>query len=216
MASPTLHPLLRAANDNDIEGLKRLLERRSINVNLTGPKSNLTALSIASIKGNEAMVARLIDAGASLDVRSNAGQTPMHVAAIFGHVGVIKRLLDAGASKDIRCKAGYTAIRIAASSEHDGSVEVVEMLLDAGASVDIRCERGDTAIQAAYRYRRLDVAELLESRLHFCAFCSMSDQSEELIECTGRTGRIGRTGRTGRTCVVHCCAAGKQAQQEAE
>lgn len=56
----------------------------------------------------------LLRAGASINVQSEDGRTPLHMTAIHGRFTRSKSLLDAGASPDTRDKNGNTALHVAA------------------------------------------------------------------------------------------------------
>ena len=80
-----------------------------------------------------AVVTRLLDKGASLELASKTGNTPLMQAAIFGKEAVAKLLLEMGASADTANKDGWTALMAAAQKGHEA---VVKLLLDKGAAVD--------------------------------------------------------------------------------
>ena len=72
-----------------------------------------TILMLASRAGNEAMVAALLQRGASVDLQSNKGATALMVASVFNHSAVVRRLLAAGADPALRDENGFTAAEIA-------------------------------------------------------------------------------------------------------
>ena len=87
-------------------------------------------------------MARLLDAGATLDPQDLNGETPLHWAATRGHEAVVKRLLDAGAALHRRDQEGETALYWA---DMEGNEAVVECFLAAAA------ERGYTDLVSLFQ-----------------------------------------------------------------
>ena len=76
----------------------------------------LTAVHLAAIAGHTAMLSRLAEAGADLDVQGVSGATPLYWAAFEGQRDAVLALLDAGADPDVR------------SETAPGFAEIAEML----------------------------------------------------------------------------------------
>ena len=74
----------------------------------------------AAAKGHEGVMARLLEAGASVDAKDGLGQTALILAALSGHEGVVARLLEAGASVDAKGDVGQTALIRAAENGYEG------------------------------------------------------------------------------------------------
>ena len=74
------------------------------------------------------MVKVLLQAGVSVDMKANDGDTPLLVAASNGNLDCIVCLLDAGASVDLQGDFGKTPLMYAAALDH---LPVVECLVEA-------------------------------------------------------------------------------------
>uniref|UniRef100_A0A8C6Q4Z6 Ankyrin repeat and BTB domain containing 3 n=1 Tax=Nothobranchius furzeri TaxID=105023 RepID=A0A8C6Q4Z6_NOTFU len=121
-------------------------------VNLLGPdginsmnEQGMTPLMYACVRGDEAMVQMLLDAGA--DINSEVGSenriifpetrqaTPLTFAVLHGHVPVVQLLLDARANVEGSLQDGMenyteTPLQLAAAA---GNFELVSLLLERGA-----------------------------------------------------------------------------------
>ncbi len=105
---------------------------------------------------------RLLQQGATLDVTTDDGQTPLHVAAFYratcGSSDTLKFLLERGASVNARTNNGLTPLHQAARG---GSPEAFRLLLDHGADSTLKDSAGKTAV--AYAARALERAIREES-----------------------------------------------------
>ncbi len=113
----------------------------------------------AAAAGDAVEVARLIGAGASVNVRDGYGRTPLHVAAFFSRRDVIAVLAKAGADLGAKERDRYDAVTIAAVAD---DVEILRLLLKLGASAKLVTSRYDgTALIAAAHLGHDDVVKLL-------------------------------------------------------
>ncbi|KIL00600.1 hypothetical protein PAXRUDRAFT_821500 [Paxillus rubicundulus Ve08.2h10] len=68
-----------------------------------------TALHMAALKGNEALVRMLCDLGADFDLADNKGNTPLHYASSWGHIPIVQLLIERGCQFAARNNFGFTA-----------------------------------------------------------------------------------------------------------
>jgi ankyrin repeat protein len=176
---PVVHPLVEAAQQDNVEEIERLLVQRQ------DPKALTTALFavaqsaglVVSVTGGElkqdeahgfhyARIAKLLlENGASIDARDQDGSTPLIAAAAYGEDDVVKLLLARGADIEAANGAGVTAL-IAASCncpiiDMADTYDSVRTLLEKGANIEARDRRGFTALMAAADWGRERQVRLL-------------------------------------------------------
>ena len=61
----------------------------------------------------------LIESGASVNVQSQNGFTPLYMAAQESHDGVVRLLLSAGANQSLATEDGFTPLAVALQQGHD-------------------------------------------------------------------------------------------------
>jgi FOG: Ankyrin repeat len=134
-AETGLTALMAAIDLNDSDLFDNLLARGA-NVNAAAP-GGMTALFLAA--GRESIyVKRLIELGASVNVRSLAGQTPLTVAIRDRQIENVKLLIAAGASVNTPGEDGKTPLKLASellASMHAKQqfTEIIELLKRTGA-----------------------------------------------------------------------------------
>jgi ankyrin repeat protein len=159
-AASAATPLLDAARANDRAAAVAALAdpEQPADANAAGPDGT-TALHWAVYHDDAELAARLIDAGARIDVANEFGATPLSEAAIAGNAEVIRLLLDAGADADTPGADGETALMVVARSDN---VDAARLLLEAGADVDAReAWREQTALMWAAAQRQPEMTRLL-------------------------------------------------------
>jgi ankyrin repeat protein len=169
--TPSTSPLLHTACClGIIPWVAAILRKMSFMDRLRGrvdkkDENGLTALHWAAAQGHEAVVQRLIDHGADVNIKDNKDrQTALHSAALRGHKAVVQRLIDHGADVNIKDdKYGWTALHWAAAQGHEA---VVQRLIDHRADINIKDnEDGRTALYlAAFQGHEAVVQRLIDYR----------------------------------------------------
>lgn len=113
----------------------------------------------AARQGDNAAVARLIQAGADAQAFDDSALTPLVTAALAGQADTVDWLIEHGADPSGRDGNGFTALHAAA---HAGHFEIVELLVERGVDInDQQNKAGLTPLHAAAEYDFLDIAALL-------------------------------------------------------
>ena len=127
-----------------------------VDVDATNSKDE-TPLMIASIKGDQELVAKLLARDAAVN---KTGWAPLHYAATNGHISVMKVLLDKHAFIDAQSPNGTTPLMMAAGY---GSAEAVKLLIDEGADQGMKNQQGMTALDFAKRANKSESVQLLSA-----------------------------------------------------
>ena len=176
-ASPAI---AEAARDGDLERVRTLLaQRNDVNIPLG---DGMTALHWAAERGDAAMTAALLKAGAKVTpVTRNGGYTPLHIAARAGNGTVVQALLTQGADVKAVTATGVTALHLAAQS---GDVASVKALVGRKADVNVReATWGQTPLMfAASSDRPGAVAALLKAGADASLRSNKVDLTEELAK----------------------------------
>lgn len=118
---------LRNARVRDMSGICRYIDTRAEN--------GMTALHMAALSGTLACVQMLLEAGASMMVRTvyqakgafaslGVGSTPLHAAAFRGDLGIVQAMLQAHADALGRWNSGAAAAAGQREWENDGRVDL--------------------------------------------------------------------------------------------
>lgn len=127
-------------------------------VSIDDQQKRNTALIHAALKGNNAVVAHLLDHGAQVNFQNHEGQTALTAAALRGYDAVVALLLDHGAQVNHQSHDGQTALMLAALQ---GYSAVITRLLDYCAKVNLKNHNGTTALTAAALHGHETVIALL-------------------------------------------------------
>jgi hypothetical protein len=138
------NPFIRAAQEDDIDSLTALIA--GMDVNLRDSRSNTTALEHAVRNANREMVQLLLNAGAKVNARNEAGETVLMMLDGDATADLVWDLINAGAGVNLKDVEDNTALMRSASSNN---LEAVKTLLDAGAEVNLKNKQGRTVLMQA-------------------------------------------------------------------
>jgi ankyrin repeat protein len=158
------YPFLDYAMDS-VEDLAAKGESVLLQVNVAFEKTPLirdVLFTKATNWGWERAMKLLHEHGASPNVASQNGWTPLMRASLHGHEAIVHYLLKHGAKVNFALKAtGATALQMASS---EGHLKIVELLIDHHASVDFKNLMGETPLFDAARYGHRATVDLLLQR----------------------------------------------------
>jgi len=158
---PLADRLLEALRRGDRADAERLLRERPAAAGAPG-SGGTTPLMSAALYGDAASVRRLLELGADVNARNDAGATALMWAV--DDLDITRLLLDRGADPNARSVDGRTPVAVAAGRA--GGADVVKLLLDRGAksegqSLLIRAgDAGDLATIRLLLDRRVDTSTL--------------------------------------------------------
>ncbi len=124
---------------------------KGANPDATDPGGNtlMHLLASDSAKKERATgVSRLIEAGASIDLRNRDNMTPLMLAVNHHKVEIAQLLLEAGASPDVAERWGTPLLHSAVSCKPEKLV-LLDLLIGAGCDVNIPNKSGQTALHRA-------------------------------------------------------------------
>jgi len=150
-------PLSYADKLNDLK-IVRLLLRHGAKTDIPITQAGQTVLHSAAHAGHAEIVRLLLDAKATVDVKSKSGQTPLFFAIAGSHVDAASCLLGAGANPNIKDMSRLTPLFYAANN---GKLPIVKTLIDAGADPEARDPEGRTPADWATKKGHKGVADYL-------------------------------------------------------
>ena len=125
--------------------------------NFHGQTETAGLLHTAATHGHLEIVRELLKRGASVDLQSGHGATPLMNAALRGHLSVLLVLLQHSANPDLQANNGATALMVAAEQGQEAGVLA---LLRAKADTELLDNDGNTALQWAMTKGHTATAEL--------------------------------------------------------
>lgn len=127
--------------------LRRVRELIAVGAQVDRPELSGTALHLAVARGNAAIVAALVDAGADLEAKGDPmAVRPLHLAAIANQADVARLLIERGADIEARDAQERTPLMVAAAFAQK---DIGALLLRAGADVEAADALGKAAIHHA-------------------------------------------------------------------
>jgi hypothetical protein len=142
-----------AVNDGDLMRVERLLRDwpPEHTVKARHPKSGMTGLLAASMKGHTRIVEQLLQHRAPTSAKNSYGLTPLHAACKMGHAGIVQLLVNAGAAVAVTDSKGKTPSDYASAlpSSDKRRVQIENTLLfgalsGGGASDDCASDDGES------------------------------------------------------------------------
>ena len=149
--------LLIAVQNNDLSGVEKALSGGA-DPNTTN-QANLTVMMIASLKGNDKIVSKLLDFHVNINATNNLGDTALTLAVQFRNVSVTRLLLEHGANPALAPEGG-SVLNLAIYNE---DMETLRLLLDVQPALDLEAKDrvGNTALLEAATDKNLGVVEML-------------------------------------------------------
>ncbi len=154
-------PLMLAARTDRADAVTRLLSGGAL-IDAKETWNGQTALMWAAAAGNAPIVQLLIERGADIRARSNAGTTPLMFAVRQGDVAAVRALVVAGADLKQTRPDSATPLLVAVINGHE---DLVDFLLDKGADPNVEGGSTQLTVQGvrarpmALKHRRITNSE---------------------------------------------------------
>jgi len=152
------YALREAVNLNDIDAVKELL-RQGVDVDERNDFDGLTALMLASMRGDMELARLLLENDADVNIKASGGTTAFIFAASSGHTELASLLLEEGAEINEKDNLGCTALILAAIS---GSTEAARFLIRKGAEINAKDILGYTAQMQAEKRGHTEITQMLQ------------------------------------------------------
>lgn len=145
-------PLTRAVEENKINNVSILLERKADINKRDSATNNDTPLTSASINGYHEIARLLCEHKADLTIPNCWGYFPLTAAARNNHPQVVKVLLEQKADVNYGGKNNIPALSYAAPEGHS---DVVKILLEKRADINKRNKWGGTPLKTAIHHKKI-------------------------------------------------------------
>lgn len=144
-----------AAQGQDAELVKRLQAGEAADAGAEAGRDS--ALLVYAAAGNTRMVRVLLQAGADMEYRNEAGKTALALALEKGRLPTAKALINAGADVNLV----FAERSLLMHSVSANSLLMAQVLMDAGVNVNYRSPQGETALNIAQKQGYSDLQMLL-------------------------------------------------------
>ena len=150
--------LWRAVNNGHFEFVKLLFDDQYItNIDIKD-HTGQTFLHYPNIEIGKYLISK----GANVEVKNNAGLTPLHYAVSYGQFEYAKMLIAEGAQIEPMTNKGVTPLHCAANK---GYLEIAKFLIDKGAQIHSKTNNnGWTPLHFAMQECHLEMAKLLTDK----------------------------------------------------
>ncbi|EDV36140.2 uncharacterized protein Dana_GF12810, isoform B [Drosophila ananassae] len=152
--------LLQYIDNNDISGLRAILDSRHLTID-DRDENATTVLMVVAGRGLTSFVREFLARGADVQAEDLDNWTALLCASRNGHFDVVQLLLDHGAEIEHRDMGGWTSLMWAA---YRGHTELVRLLLDKGADGNAHGNYHLGALLWAAGRGYKDIVELLVQR----------------------------------------------------
>ena len=142
-------------------GAKSLIASTLVLTSCAFAETHAQALIDAVANDDHASVARLVRAGADVNVREEDGTTPLAWAVVRGNATNVDLLLKSGADPNLTNDLGIGPLYLAIEN---GFVSLATQLLESGADANVARENGETPLMAAARYGQTRIVAALLKR----------------------------------------------------
>ncbi|KAJ8773508.1 hypothetical protein K2173_005754 [Erythroxylum novogranatense] len=171
----TFSPLTFAVQINDIEALKKLIERAEINLD-EQDADGYTAAMLAAAGGHVEAFRLLVYAGANLNLENKYGKTAISLSELNRHGEEIEKvMLEYALEEGYNYSAGIHALHRAARW---GDLDLVRMLTKRGYDVNNFDSDGYTPLMLAARGGHVSVCQLL---IAHGARCDIENERRETV-----------------------------------
>jgi cytohesin len=96
-----------------------------------------TPLHLAAWQGHNEVIQLLLEHGADVNARGDAGFSPLHYAAREGQLASARLLVAAGADLNVKNDWGWTAMLQAARGREESCLDIARFLLESGTDPDL-------------------------------------------------------------------------------
>jgi len=118
--------LMKAAEKNDLEAFRGLLNKRRVKINAHGALGNRPLHVAAGKWGKEGLVELVIARGAVVDIQNMDGQTPLHLAVEHNNLDAARALLENHADVNAQDRQGVTPRQIAIKNKRQRTIALLE------------------------------------------------------------------------------------------
>lgn len=148
--------LLKAIKLNNIEIVKVMLEKKSIDLKLWKDSTEMIVELLNKNHGE--MTELLMKQGVIIDVDYINKSKVLILSSINGYTEIVKMLLALKVNPNVKNENGSTALMVALESEND---EIARLLLDSKASLNVKNITGNTALIIACESGNEEIVKLL-------------------------------------------------------